>query len=143
MFSVSNKGKIAYTYSRPTHPADIVTVDSKGGNFKRLTNLNKALFAHKKPGKVEEIWYTSSVDQRKIQGWIVYPPNYSPEKKYPFMVENHGGPILNYGDRFSIEMQLYASARIHRVLPQPKRKYQLWRRIRQFIVEQLPWRRLQ
>ena len=120
MFSVSRKGKLAYTYSRSDHPADVVTLSAKGENFKRLTNLNRALFAHKKPGKVEEIWYTSSVDQRKLQGWIVYPPNYSPDKKYPFMVENHGGPILNYGDRFSIEMQLYASAGYIVFYPNPR-----------------------
>ena len=120
MFSLSKKGNIAYTYSRPNHPADIVTVNSKGEKFKRLTNLNQALFAQKKPGEVEEIWYNSSVDQRKLQGWIVYPPNYSPDKKYPFMVENHGGPILNYGDRFSIEMQLYASAGYIVFYPNPR-----------------------
>ena len=120
MYSVSTAGKIAYTYSRPNHPADIATVNKNGTNWMRLTQLNQALFDHKKPGKVEEIWYTSSVDGRKIQGWIVYPPHYDPTKKYPLMVENHGGPILNYGDRFSIEMQLYASAGYIVFYPNPR-----------------------
>lgn len=120
MFSVSQNGKIAYTYSRPNHPADIALVDKKGQNWTRLTQLNQALFSFKKPGKVEEIWYTSSVDGKKLQGWVVYPPHYDSSKEYPFMVENHGGPILNYGDRFSIEMQLYASAGYIVFYPNPR-----------------------
>lgn len=120
MFSLSNNGKIAYTYTRPNHPADIALIDKKGKNWTRLTALNQALFDQKKPGKVEELWYTSRIDGRKLQGWIVYPPDYSPDKKYPFMVENHGGPILNYGDRFSIEMQLYAAAGYIVFYPNPR-----------------------
>ena len=120
MFSVSNNGLIAYTFSRPNHPADIALVNKKGQNWTRLTSLNASLFNYKKLGEVEEIWYNSSVDGRKLQGWIVYPPNYDTTKKYPFMVENHGGPILNYGDRFSLEMQLYASAGYVVFYPNPR-----------------------
>lgn len=120
MFSVSKNGKLAYTYTRPSHPADIAMVDHNGQNWKRLTDFNQALFAFKKPGKVEELWYTSSVDGRKVQGWIVYPPDYDSSKKYPFMVENHGGPISNYGDRYSIEMQLYAAAGYIVFYPNPR-----------------------
>ncbi len=117
-FSVSDEGVIAYTYTRPEHPADIVVV---GGKIdKRLTNLNDGLLNHRTLGKVEEIWYKSSFDKRDLQGWIVYPPNYDAGKKYPMMVENHGGPILNYGDRFSAEMQLYASAGYIVFYPNPR-----------------------
>jgi len=110
MFSLSDKGTIAYTYATPQHPADIALISSKGKDFNRLTQLNEALFEYKTLGKVEELWYKSSVDGRDIQGWVVYPPDYDANKTYPLIVENHGGPILNYGDRFSIELQLYASA---------------------------------
>ena len=120
MFSVAKNGTIAYTFSRPNHPSDIAVVGNNGKNWKRITHLNDALFQQKKLGKVEELWYTSQVDGRKLQGWIVYPPDYDPSKKYPFMVENHGGPILNYGDRFSIEMQLYASAGYIVFYPNPR-----------------------
>jgi dipeptidyl aminopeptidase/acylaminoacyl peptidase len=108
-YSVANNGTITYTHSRPNYPAEIAILKTKEKSPKKITALNKALFDYKTLGKVEEVWYTSSFDGRDIQGWVVYPPNYDSTKKYPFMVENHGGPILNYGDRFSIEMQLYAS----------------------------------
>lgn len=109
-FSVSNNGTLAYTQSRPEYPAELAVLSPKDKNPNKLTSLNKALFDYRKLGKVEEVWYKSSVDQRDIQGWVVYPPDYVEGKKYPFLVENHGGPIANYGDRFSAEMQLYAAA---------------------------------
>ncbi|MDX1326703.1 MAG: DPP IV N-terminal domain-containing protein, partial [Arenibacter sp.] len=109
-FSVSTKGDIAYTQSTPYYPSELAVVDARSRQTKKITDLNKALFSYRTLGKVEEVWYTSSVDQRELQGWIVYPPNYEEGKKYPFLVENHGGPILNYGDRFSAEVQLYAAA---------------------------------
>lgn len=109
-FSVSKDGAIAYTQSRPDYPAELAVTNLKSKSTTKITSLNKALFEYRKLGKVEEVWYKSSVDQRQLQGWVVYPPDYDSNKKYPFLVENHGGPVLNYGDRFSAEMQLYAAA---------------------------------
>ncbi|PCJ98946.1 MAG: peptidase S9 family protein [Flavobacteriaceae bacterium] len=109
-YSISKNGTIAYTQSTPYHPAELTVISLKNKVSKKITSLNSALLDYRTLGKVEEVWYTSTFDQRKIQAWVVYPPNYNPNKKYPFLVENHGGPILNYGDRFSIEMQLYAAA---------------------------------
>lgn len=109
-FSVSANGNIAFTHSTPDHPADLAVSNSKGMTAKRLTHLNEDLFSHKKLGEVEEIWYESSYDQRKIQGWICKPPNFDPNKKYPLMLEIHGGPFTNYGSRFSAEVQMFAAA---------------------------------
>ena len=109
-FSVSTSGVIAYNQSRPDYPAELAVLQPKEKNPTLITNINSALLDFKELGKVEEVWYQSTFDQRDLQGWVVYPPNYDVSKKYPFLVENHGGPILNYGDRFSAEMQLYAAA---------------------------------
>ncbi len=109
-FSVSQNGRFAYTHSRPDHPADLA-VGSRGSDAGiRLTALNDDLFAHKVLGDVEEIWYESSFDSRRIQGWIVKPPGFDPNTKYPLILEIHGGPFANYGDRFAAELQLYAAA---------------------------------
>lgn len=109
-YSVSENGVLAYTYSRPDHPAELAIRSSKGRQIRKVTALNKALLDHRKLGRVEEVRYRSSFDRREIQGWLVYPPDYDAAERYPFLVENHGGPIANYGDRFSAEMQLYAAA---------------------------------
>jgi len=109
-YSVSDNGTLAYTHSRPDHPSELAVIASISAQPTLLTQLNKPLLHYRTLGTVEEIWYTSSVDQRDIQGWVVYPPDYEAGKQYPFLVENHGGPIANYGDRFSVEMQWYAAA---------------------------------
>lgn len=119
-FSVANNGTLAYTMSRPEHPSDLAVVTPKDRKTLRITALNKALMNYRKLGRVEEIWYKSSVDQRDIQAWVVYPPDYDKSKKYPFLVENHGGPIANYGDRFTAEIQLYAAAGYIVFYPNPR-----------------------
>ncbi len=117
-FTVSNEGLIAFNLTRPEFPAELAVLNAK--SVKKITNLNKGLLDFRTLGKVEEIWYKSSFDQRDIQGWIVYPPNFDATKKYPMLVENHGGPILNYGDRFSAEIQLYAAAGYIVFYPNPR-----------------------
>ena len=119
-FTVSKNGTIAFTQSRPNYPAELGIVTAKNKTARKITALNQPLLGYRNLGKVEEVWYKSSFDGRDIQGWVVYPPNYDKNKKYPFMVENHGGPILNYGDRFSAEMQLYASAGYVVFYPNPR-----------------------
>jgi acylaminoacyl-peptidase len=61
-------------------------------------------------GAVEQISYKSSADQRSIQGWLVKPPGFDAAKKYPLLLEIHGGPFTNYGGHFAAEIQLYAAA---------------------------------
>ncbi len=107
-FSVSNSGELAYTLGTPLHPADLAVKD--GSNVKRLTRLNDDLFSYRQLGKVEEITWESSYDGREIQGWIVTPPNFDPNKKYPFILEIHGGPFASYGSVFSAEIQAFAAA---------------------------------
>ena len=107
-YSVSTNGKYAYTFGETDHPADLSS--GINGKDKRLTKLNEDLFSHKNLGQVEEIWYKSSYDQRDIQGWIVKPPQFDPNKKYPLILEIHGGPFASYGSMFSAEIQLYAAA---------------------------------
>ncbi len=110
MFSVSKNGRLAFTLSRPHHPADVAVFRSGSDRSERLTNLNTGLFGNKRLGEVEEIWYESSFDGRRIQGWIVKPPDFDSSHQYPLILEIHGGPFANYGDRFTAEIQLYAAA---------------------------------
>jgi acylaminoacyl-peptidase len=106
-FSLSKNNRYSFTYGTVYNPADLA-VGYKGSK-NRLTNLNKDLFDYKKLGNVEEIWYKSSFDGEMIQGWIVKPPNFDETKKYPLILEIHGGPHTNYGFHFSSEVQLFAS----------------------------------
>lgn len=108
-FSVSNDGTVAFTLSRPHHPSDVAVV-GKDGRTHRLVDLNRDLFGHKELGEVEQTSFKSKHDGQTIQAWIVKPPGFDRSKKYPLILEIHGGPFANYGDRFSAEVQLYAAA---------------------------------
>ena len=118
-FSVAKNGTIVYTHTRPEYPSELAVIKDKKSS-KLITNLNEDLLSRKVLGKTEEVWYTSSFDGRKIQGWLVKPPFYDSRKKYPLLVENHGGPILNYGDRFTSEIQLYAAGGYVVFYPNPR-----------------------
>ncbi len=107
-FTVAQNGRIAYTLGGTEHPSDLATFYK--GNSNRITDLNEDLFSFRKLGKVEEMTWNSSYDQRKIQGWLVTPPDFDPSKKYPLILEIHGGPFQSYGTVFSAEIQLYAAA---------------------------------
>ena len=118
-FSVAKNGTIVYTHTRPEYPSELAVIKDKKSS-KLITNLNEDLLSRKVLGKTEEVWYTSSFDGRKIQGWLVKPPFYDSRKKYPLLVENHGGLILNYGDRFTSEIQLYAAGGYVVFYPNPR-----------------------
>ncbi len=102
------KGRVAYTRGTPYRPADLAVIE-RGGRARVLTDLGANLLDRKTLGKIEEITYKSSADGREIQGWIVYPPRFDASRKYPLMLEIHGGPFENYGARFAPETQLYAA----------------------------------
>ena len=75
-----------------------------------LTALNDDLLGNKTLGAVREITWKSSKDQRDIQGWVITPPDFDPAKKYPLILEIHGGPFAAYGPNYATELQLYAAA---------------------------------
>lgn len=111
-FSVSNNGVVAYTRTDPSRPAD-VAIAAAGKEPRQITRLNDDLLGQRELGKVEEIRFESSYKKNGvdlIQGWIVTPPGFDAKKKYPLLLEIHGGPFANYGSRFSAEIQLYAAA---------------------------------
>lgn len=107
-FSVGGKDVIAFTVGDSTHPSDIGVM--RDGQLKRLTHLNADLFAAHPPQPAEHLDVVSSVDKRPIDAWMILPPNFDPAKKYPLILEIHGGPFSAYGPVFGSELQLYASA---------------------------------
>lgn len=108
-YTVALNGTLAFTYSTPNVPGD-VAVDGPGDTPSRvLTAVNEDLLGHKTLGATEEFWYESSKDGRRIQGWIIKPPDFDPSRSYPLLLEIHGGPFANYGDRFDVEKQVWAA----------------------------------
>ena len=109
-YSVARNGSVAYTLSTPSIPSNVAVVGSGASATPvSVTSLNVELLATRTLGAVEEIWYESSKDKRKIQGWIIKPPGFDAKKKYPLILEIHGGPFANYGARFDDEKQIMAA----------------------------------
>jgi len=97
--------------SDPAHPADVVRLDlRKPGSqgLSRLTNVNEDVLANKRLARTEEIWYTST-GGTKVQGWVVKPPSLGPGKRYPLILEIHGGPFAMYNVGFSYMFQNFAA----------------------------------
>lgn len=107
-FSVATNGTVAFTSGTAQSPADISVV--RKGRVAQLTRLNENLFDGKQLAQVKALRVISSFDQRPVDAWIATPPDYDPAKKYPLILEIHGGPYAAYGPVFSTDNQLYASA---------------------------------
>jgi dipeptidyl aminopeptidase/acylaminoacyl peptidase len=109
-FNVEHEGSKDLYFT--TTANDIVTfmVPKTGtvSTFTQVTSVNDDVLQGKELAQTEEIWYTSK-DNLKIQGWIVKPPGFDPSKKYPLMLEIHGGPQSMYNVAFNYARQDHAA----------------------------------
>ena len=101
--------RLAFTSGTTSSPPNLAVL-AGNGKPRMLTDLDANLLDHITLGKVEEITVKSSADGRDIQAWVVTPPGFDPAKKYPLLLEIHGGPFAAYGPWFAPEIQLYAAA---------------------------------
>jgi dipeptidyl aminopeptidase/acylaminoacyl peptidase len=108
-FSVSGAGVVAFTMGDPSRPGDVGVV-RPGGEARRLTDLDGDLFAGRDLARVEAIEVPSTYDKRPIDAWVMTPPGFDPARKYPMILEIHGGPFSAYGPSFASQLQLYAAA---------------------------------
>jgi acylaminoacyl-peptidase len=108
-YSVARNGRVAFNHNTPERPADVATATT-GGPVRVLTQLNADLLGARQLGEVSELRWKSSKDQREIQGWLIKPPGFDASKKYPFILEIHGGPFAAYGPNYTTELQVMAAA---------------------------------
>jgi len=97
--------------STPVMIGDLFTVsmdESQKGAQTRITDANKTLWSQLNLTAPEEINY-KSFDGLPIQGWIQKPPDFDPNKKYPLILNIHGGPHTAYGWVFDHEFQFMAA----------------------------------
>ncbi len=109
--SVSIKGGIGVaTRSAPQQPAEVIRFTfKKPWDLMQLTHVNDAVLAGMRLGEVEQVDVQSSGDAR-IQGWLVKPPGFDPAKKYPLIMEIHGGPHAMYAVGFDGSLQNFAAS---------------------------------
>ncbi len=102
------QNRLAYFYGRLDDPVQIFTCELASGKPRQLTQLNRKLLDGIDLGTVEEVWFKGP-DRNDLQGWIIKPPGFDPAKKYPSIMEIHGGPLTQYGKFFMHEFYYLAS----------------------------------
>lgn len=99
----------AGTVTDPDHPAEVVRFGlRRPGEMNQLTNVNAGLLAGKKLAKTEGFTY-SSTNNARVDGWVVKPPDFDASKKYPLILEIHGGPFGMYNVGFNYMWQNFAA----------------------------------
>lgn len=107
--SISRKNFAVAVRTHPSAPPDLVRIDlKKPAQLVQITDVNRDLLAGTQLGEVEEIWYRSSGGTR-VQGWIVKPPFFTPDRKWPLILEIHGGPHGMYNVGFNPMYQNFAA----------------------------------
>ena len=117
--AAGHSGQLIALISTPTSIGDLFLVDRTGAPPAPLAHMNDKLFSQLNLTDPEEIWYTS-FDGRKIEAWVQKPPDFDPAKKYPLILNIHGGPHTAYGYIFDHEFQWMAAKGYVVLYPNPR-----------------------
>lgn len=93
-----------------TEPPTLVSIIARTGAPTKLTDFNDAALANVTHGKVESVAYAGA-NGENIQMWVTYPPNFTPDRKWPLYLVIHGGPhsAMNDGYQWRWNAQVFAS----------------------------------
>ncbi|QQK75699.1 S9 family peptidase [Salicibibacter cibarius] len=93
--------------SSPTDPGNFYAIPLDNGKITQRTYANDAYLSDIQLQEPHTVRFSAN-DGWEIEGWLLYPSNYNPEKKYPLILEVHGGPHAMYGYSFFHELQVLA-----------------------------------
>ena len=110
---------LAYVSSSPTRIGELFIDDNNGTARNQITRINDALMSKLNLTEPDDVWYTS-FDGKKVQTWVQKPPDFDPNKKYPLILNIHGGPHAAYGYIFDHEFQWMAAKGYVVVYPNPR-----------------------
>ncbi|MGO9242574.1 MAG: S9 family peptidase [Bryobacteraceae bacterium] len=111
--------RVAALISTPTNIGDLYLIDGPTGKRERITDVNAELFSQLNLTDPEMVWY-KSFDGRRIQSWVQRPPEFEDGKKYPLILDIHGGPHAAYGFSFDHEIQWLAARGYVVLYPNPR-----------------------
>ncbi|MBI3403890.1 MAG: S9 family peptidase [Acidobacteria bacterium] len=111
--------RFAISISDTTHIGDVFLFEPATKQLTQLTHLNDELQSQLNLTPPEEFWYTS-FDGKKINTWVQKPPDFDSSKKYPLILNIHGGPHAAYGHTFFHEMQWMAAKGYVVLYPNPR-----------------------
>jgi len=118
-FEISPKGKWLYFSRRSINePTEIWRSKSNGKNLQRLTFFNKNIEDQVDIRPADVLWIKSPAG-RKVQTFLIKPHNFDPNKKYPLILNVHGGPQGMWSDAFRGDWQMYPGAGYVLAFPNP------------------------
>ncbi len=116
---ISPDGKfIAFVERSVGSPSELWRVSTQGKNPQRLTYLNKPVEDEVDIRPAEEMWISSPTG-KKIHTFIVKPHGFDPSKKYPLILNVHGGPQSQWADAFRGDWQVYPGCGYIVAFPNP------------------------
>ncbi|MCI0613373.1 S9 family peptidase [bacterium] len=110
-FDLSENGKsLAYVRSNISSPGILYAASSYGKNERKIESFNDELVSQWELGEVKEMTYKGWGDE-PVQMWVIHPPDFDPNKKWPLLHVVHGGPHAATLDQFHYRwnLQLLAS----------------------------------
>lgn len=99
---------VAYLWGDLSGPAQVRVRSLSTNNTHTLTHFNRSWLDNIATGEIEEVWFKGK-DGAALHGWIMTPPRFDPNKKYPSVLEIHGGPQTQYGRTYFHELHLLAA----------------------------------
>jgi dipeptidyl aminopeptidase/acylaminoacyl peptidase len=118
-FELSGDGKTLVLIRRSVgEPVEIWSVGTNGKNLKQLTFLNKSVADEVEIRPAEEMWISSPTG-KSIHTYLVKPHNFDPTKKYPLILNVHGGPQMQWADAFRGDWQVYPGCGYIVAFPNP------------------------
>ena len=117
-FDLDSKGNIYYTYSATGKPSALYRQPLNKNKVTQLTFLNKDIENSVDIRPSETMWVEGS-NGRKIQVFIVKPHDFDPSKKYPLIMNVHGGPQMQWMNSFRPDWQVYPAAGYVLAYPNP------------------------
>lgn len=116
-FTLGKDDEIAAQIGTIDRPDEIFL--QKGGELTRLTKTNDALMAQLRLATAEYVHFKSK-DGTAVSGYLYKPLDFDTAKKYPTLLQPHGGPVGQYSASFSHQFQLYAAHGYAVLLPNPR-----------------------
>ena len=118
-FSIAPGGKeVAFTRRSVGEPVEIWKAGIEGKNLRRLTFFNKAMEDSVDIRPAEELWIPSP-SGKSIHTFIVKPSGFDPARKYPLILNVHGGPQSQWADAFRGDWQVYPGSGYIVAFPNP------------------------
>jgi len=115
-FDIKN-GRVVAGVMQPCRLVDVFEL--KDGKLEGLSSFNTELLSTRKYSPPEHFTFKDA-EGSEIDGWVIKPIDYEKGKKYPAILNIHGGPKCAYTDSYYHEMQYWASQNYFVIFGNPR-----------------------